>query len=143
MSRADSHHSTNLSSLIRDPFVRAAFEAAERERARSLLEMLAEARVDIRQGVDPKLLQREHEIAGLLNSNAQRLLTLRGAGTEEKAAALKKEISEMESESQQVELAIGDRPFDGGSPRRPRQNRPPCRYSSVIHPGRYRRRNCL
>ena len=83
-----------------------AFQAAERERARSLLEMLAEAQVDIRQGVDPKLLQREHEIAGLLSSNAQRLLTLRGAGTEEKAAALKKEISQLESESQQVELAI-------------------------------------
>jgi len=83
-----------------------AFQAAERERARSLLEMLAEAQVDIRQGVDPKLLQREHEIAGLLNSNAQRLLTLRGAGTEEKSAALKKEISQLESESQKVELAI-------------------------------------
>jgi CHAT domain-containing protein len=83
-----------------------AFQSAERERARSLLEMLAEAQVDIRQGVDPKLLQREHEIAGLLNSNAQRLLTLRGAGTDEKAATLKKEISELESESQQLELAI-------------------------------------
>ncbi|HEY3768832.1 MAG TPA: CHAT domain-containing protein, partial [Candidatus Angelobacter sp.] len=83
-----------------------AFEAAERERARSLLEMLAESRVDIRQGVDPKLLQREHEIAGLLNSNAQRLLTLRGTGAEEKAAALKKEISDLENESQQIELAI-------------------------------------
>ncbi len=83
-----------------------AFQAAERERARSLLEMLAEARVDIRQGVDPKLLRHEHEIAGLLNSNAQRLLTLHGAGTEEKAAALKKEISDLERESQQVELAI-------------------------------------
>jgi hypothetical protein len=31
MSRADTHHTTNLSSLIRDPFVRAAFEAAERD----------------------------------------------------------------------------------------------------------------
>lgn len=30
MSRADAHHIT-LSSLIRDPFVRAAFEAAERD----------------------------------------------------------------------------------------------------------------
>jgi CHAT domain-containing protein len=83
-----------------------AFQAAERERARSLLEMLAESRVDIRQGVDPKLVQREHEIAGLLNSNAQRLLTLRGPGTQEKAATLKKEIGDLESESQQVELAI-------------------------------------
>jgi hypothetical protein len=31
MSRADAHHNINLSSLIRDPFVRAAFEAAERD----------------------------------------------------------------------------------------------------------------
>jgi len=31
MARADAHHTTNLSSLIRDPFVRAAFEAAERD----------------------------------------------------------------------------------------------------------------
>jgi len=83
-----------------------AFQAAERERARSLLEMLAEARVDIRQGVDPKLLQREHEIAGLLNSNAQRLLTLRGSAAEEKATALKKAISDLETEQQQIELAI-------------------------------------
>jgi hypothetical protein len=31
MARADADHTTNLSSLIRDPFVRAAFEAAERD----------------------------------------------------------------------------------------------------------------
>ena len=31
MTRADAYHTTNLSSLIRDPFVRAAFEAAERD----------------------------------------------------------------------------------------------------------------
>jgi hypothetical protein len=31
MSRANTHHTTNLSPLIRDPFVRAAFEAAERD----------------------------------------------------------------------------------------------------------------
>ena len=29
MARANSNHITNLSALIRDPFVRAAFEAAE------------------------------------------------------------------------------------------------------------------
>jgi len=31
MARADAHPTTKLSSLIRDPFVRAAFEAAERD----------------------------------------------------------------------------------------------------------------
>jgi CHAT domain-containing protein/Tfp pilus assembly protein PilF len=83
-----------------------AFNAAERARARSLLEMLAETRVDFRQGVDPRLLQRERELSGLLNSKSQKLLTLRGAGTDEKAASLKKEISDLEGEYQQVELAI-------------------------------------
>lgn len=31
MARADAHPTTNLSSLIRDPFVRVAFKAAERD----------------------------------------------------------------------------------------------------------------
>src|SRR5260370_4960472 len=31
MARADAHPTTNLSTLIRDPFVRAAFEAAQRD----------------------------------------------------------------------------------------------------------------
>jgi hypothetical protein len=31
MSRADAHHTTKLSTLIREPFVRAAFEVAERD----------------------------------------------------------------------------------------------------------------
>jgi hypothetical protein len=31
MARANTHHTTNLLSLIRDPFVRAAFQAAERD----------------------------------------------------------------------------------------------------------------
>jgi CHAT domain-containing protein len=83
-----------------------AFEAAERQRARSLLEMLAEARVDFRQGVDPRLLERQREISGLLNSKAERLLTLRGDGAQERATALKQEIRELEGESEQVELAI-------------------------------------
>ncbi len=37
----------------------AAFEASERARARSLLDSLAEAGVDLRQGLDPELLKRE------------------------------------------------------------------------------------
>ena len=83
-----------------------AFVAAERERARSLLEMLAEARVDIRQGVDPALLERQRALVGQLNSKAERLLGLHGEGAEEKAAALKQEIGELEEQSQQLQLVI-------------------------------------
>jgi CHAT domain-containing protein/Tfp pilus assembly protein PilF len=83
-----------------------AFDAAERQRARSLLEMLAEARVDFRQGVDPTLIERQRALTGALNSKAERLLTLHGDGAADKAAALQLEISELEDQSQQVELAI-------------------------------------
>jgi CHAT domain-containing protein len=83
-----------------------AFQAAERARARSLLEMLAEARVDFRRGVDPNLLAKEHEFSGLLSSKSQRLLMLRGAGSQEKADALKKEISDLEDQYRQLELEI-------------------------------------
>lgn len=96
-----------------------AFEAAERQRARSLLEMLAEARVDFRQGVDPALIERQRALTGALNSKAERLLTLHGEGASDKAAALQHEISELEDQSQQLELAI-------------RKSSP--RYSAVTQP---------
>ena len=40
----------------------AAFEASERARARSLLDNLTEARVDLRKGIDPDLLKREQDV---------------------------------------------------------------------------------
>src|SRR6185369_13939507 len=43
-------------------FDRAALEASEAGRARTLLETLAEAKTQIREGVDPKLLERERSL---------------------------------------------------------------------------------
>jgi len=45
-----------------------AFEASERSRARSLLELLQEANTDIRQGVAPELLQRERSLQQQLDA---------------------------------------------------------------------------
>jgi len=45
-----------------------AFEASERSRARSLLELLQEANADIRQGVAPELLQRERSLQQQLDA---------------------------------------------------------------------------
>jgi CHAT domain-containing protein len=44
-----------------------ALRASERARARSLIELLAEARIDIRQGVDPALLEQERQIEARLD----------------------------------------------------------------------------
>jgi CHAT domain-containing protein/tetratricopeptide (TPR) repeat protein len=49
----------------------AAFEIAERARARSLLDTLQERRVDIREGVDPSLLAKEAELREGLNARAR------------------------------------------------------------------------
>ncbi|MEG4167321.1 MULTISPECIES: tetratricopeptide repeat protein [unclassified Microcoleus] len=49
-----------------------AFEASERSRARSLLELLQEANADIRQGVAPELLQKERSVQQQLDALEKR-----------------------------------------------------------------------
>jgi len=83
----------------------AAFEAAERARARSLLDLLADSGAKIREGVDSKLLTRERELTALLNAKGARLLPMMGRDTPQ-AAALKGEIRKLETEYQDVEAGI-------------------------------------
>jgi CHAT domain-containing protein len=88
-------------------FDRLALQINERARARSLLEMLAEAHVDIRQSVDTSLLKRERSLAQLTNLKAERLVQLQGQkNREEQITALNKEINALENEYRQVQAAI-------------------------------------
>ncbi|MBA2525376.1 MAG: CHAT domain-containing protein [Pyrinomonadaceae bacterium] len=85
----------------------AALQVSERARTRSLLEMLTEARVNIREGVDAALLERERNLLQLLNAKAQRQVQLLGQkNTGVQHAALSKEISELEDQYQQAQTAI-------------------------------------
>lgn len=54
----------------------AALQATERARARALLESLAEARADIREGVSPELLQRERLLGRQLNAAEERRIRI-------------------------------------------------------------------
>jgi len=84
-----------------------ALEAAERGRARSLLEMLREARVDIRRGVDGSLREREASLLRQIDDRAQRSIQLASSGRDPKQLeALRQEISGLENEHQQVQAAI-------------------------------------
>jgi CHAT domain-containing protein/tetratricopeptide (TPR) repeat protein len=84
-----------------------ALEASERGRARSLLEQLNESRVDIRRGVDERLLDKERELARDMNAKAQRELQLKTRkGGADQLAALEREISALEDQYQQVQAAI-------------------------------------
>ncbi len=85
----------------------AALVASERGRARSLLETLGEARADIRQGVDPGLLERERSLHQQINANSERLTRLLGGKhTEEQALAAKKELDSLVREYQQLQAQI-------------------------------------
>jgi CHAT domain-containing protein/Tfp pilus assembly protein PilF len=67
-------------------FDRLALAATERARARTLLELLAEAGVDIHQGADPALLDRRAALLRRLSAKAERALRQRPATPDEKAA---------------------------------------------------------
>src|SRR5262249_266427 len=76
-------------------------------RARSLLELLAEARAEIRQGVDPESLDRERSLRELISDKAERQIRLlSGRHTEEQAAAVAKEIDDLTTEYEQTQAQI-------------------------------------
>lgn len=84
-----------------------ALEASERGRARSLLELLAEARADIRQGVDESLLKRERSLQQLLNAKSNRQIKmLSSKHTPEQETAIASEISAIITELQQARVRI-------------------------------------
>jgi CHAT domain-containing protein len=84
-----------------------ALQAAERARARSLLDTLIEANADIRQGVDAKLLERERELQGRLNVRSQNQMQLRSQRhSEAQATAIAEEIETLIKDLQQVETEI-------------------------------------
>ena len=85
---------------------REALEATERGRARSLLERLFETRIDIRQGVDSALIEKERELRQVLNAKAQREMQFKARKGSEELASLQREISVLEDEYQQVQAAI-------------------------------------
>src|ERR1041384_485858 len=84
-----------------------AFQATERARARSLLDILKEANADIRQGVDSALLQREREIQQRLNARAQTQMQLLSQPYSElQATTMAEDIETLIKDLQQVETEI-------------------------------------
>jgi CHAT domain-containing protein/tetratricopeptide (TPR) repeat protein len=80
-----------------------ALEVSERQRARSLLDLLAEAGADVSKGVDAALLERERSLARQLNDKAQRLVQ---GNKPDLASALKQEISQLETDYERAQAAI-------------------------------------
>ena len=80
-----------------------ALHASERTRTRTLLELLGETGIDIRQGVAPQLRDRERSLQQQINGLAQRQTTLLGGEhTEEQAAEIATELQRLFGELDSV-----------------------------------------
>src|SRR5215217_4372049 len=88
-------------------FDAAALAASEKSRARSLLELLAEANAEIRQGVDSQLLERERQLRAVIADKAERQTRmLSGKHTDEQAKVAGTEIDSLTTEYEQVVARI-------------------------------------
>jgi CHAT domain-containing protein/tetratricopeptide (TPR) repeat protein len=83
-----------------------AFDVLERSRARTLLEMLAGAHVDIRKGVDPLLLQRELSLQRQIDEESDRNSRLPNAEHDEDGTTSKKKLEEFLNQYRQIEGQI-------------------------------------
>ena len=85
----------------------AAFEANERARARTLVDNLLDARVDLRSGVSPALLAQETAVRRAFDAWAERQRRLSVARLSEgDARALREELRDLEERHAQVQSAI-------------------------------------
>lgn len=84
-----------------------AFAASEMARARSLLDLLAEGRLDLTRGIDPELKRQEREITARLNQIQAALIDQRAtASNPEAIAALTQRLEAAEDERRQLEQRI-------------------------------------
>jgi len=84
-----------------------AFQTNERAHARTLLEFLAEARIDVRQGVDARLLGRERTLKQVLQGKAEsQMRLLSGNHTDEQAKAAAQDVEAIATEYQAVQAQI-------------------------------------
>ena len=84
-----------------------AFQVMERSRARTLLETLAQAHVDIRQGADPAVIEKERLLQATLTAKTNRKISLlEGKHTPQQVASVNREMDEVLSEYQELEGQI-------------------------------------
>lgn len=84
-------------------FAASAIEVSERSRSRSLLELLREARAEIREGVDPALIERESNLRlRIAEASDQQTRLLSKEHTGEQARVVAKQIEDLTTEYDQV-----------------------------------------
>ena len=84
-----------------------AFSVSERSRNRNLLDLLNEAKVDIRQGAEPTLLQREQMLRRQFDeATAKKRTSLAAKIPSEEAARIAQEVSDLSAKLEEVQAQI-------------------------------------
>ena len=84
-----------------------ALQTSERARTRSLVELLQEANIKIRQGVDIKLLEQSQDLQNSLNAKyRQRTQALSRKATEEQIAKITNEINSLTTDLENLQVKI-------------------------------------
>lgn len=97
-----------------------ALAASERARARSLLDLMQEARIDVRSDADPALVEREAAVRAQLNKAAARQARLQGSKADAaQLASAAREVETLTTELTEVQSRL-------------RQSSP--RYAALAHP---------
>jgi CHAT domain-containing protein len=90
-------------------FAAAGLLASENSRARSLIDVLTESGADIRQGVAPKVLDRERELQSLLRSQARYQMELAISGKNQtESSEVARQIDQLRTEYQEIEAQLRD-----------------------------------
>jgi CHAT domain-containing protein/Tfp pilus assembly protein PilF len=93
--------------LVEQHQVEAAFQQLERFRARTLLETLGAARLNITSGADPAVLERERDLQRQIRAQSDQRLRLAGAKTgQESYKALEIKISDLLAQYQEIQGKI-------------------------------------
>ena len=101
------YNSEYVDLLMRQQRPELAFHVCESWRARSLLETLAAAKVDIHTGADSLLLERERSLQQLLRAKSDlRVILLTGKHSDQQVESVEKEIQAVRAEYEQVEDRI-------------------------------------
>src|SRR5215510_6080544 len=80
-----------------------AFEASERARGRNLLEVLSATRADVRQGVDPLMLERQRSLHRQINAKERLRMQFVVGNKIEKSEVIEKELRALLAEHQEVQ----------------------------------------
>jgi tetratricopeptide (TPR) repeat protein len=108
------YHELYIETLMRlheqhpaDGYDALALHASENARARSLLELLMEASAQIRQGVNPALVEREQQIRQAISAKAElQMRLLSDKRNEEDGAKVAKELDALANEYEEVQTKI-------------------------------------